>query len=404
MTEIVKFQEKNIAILGKIETTVGTYNAPAATDGLAATTMTAAINYSTGSAMFLGDSLSREEYTFQKDSFAEVTVETLQQVLGALLTSLTVAAAPFSQWIQACGGFVTINSTTGQVTYDNVTASDSTLSIDYRKTSVQDTTNQKLFKFLALRGMVDINASIGEVPKLKFSFKGTASAPIASPILVANFGAQTSLIASTVRKQNIITANISPAIDVTSITSVTTVATVVAPAHGLTTGNVVSITGATGTNAGKYNLSSVTATVTDVNTFTYPISTLTATATGNIMVANNTLNKEFSFSTLNAPNFFGFDLVRYLTGTEEGFSKVGIPSDVSIIMLEDQTGGASFDPDINLSNFFAITLKFGTGAGKYVTYQWNKLQLADVKEGKVGNLFGRDIKFRNTGNSFIILN
>ena len=114
--------------------------------------------------------------------------------------------------------------------------------------------------------------------------------------------------------------------------------------------------------------------------------------------------KTFCFSSLAATNFFGFDLTRYLTGCEEGFSKSAVPTDVSVVMLEDQVGGLSFDPDANISKFFSVAVRFGTGAGKYVTYKWNKLQIADVKEGKVGNLFGRDVKFRNTGKSYIVLN
>ena len=409
MAEIVKFQEKNVAIFGKIETTVGEYEAPSASDVLAATSMTGSVTYTTGAVTYLGDSLSRDEYTYQKDSFAEASVETLQQVLGVLNPSITVSAVPLSQWLQACGGHITVNSSTGEVIYDNVTASDSTLSVDYRKSSIQDSVNQKLYKFLALRGSVDVNASIGEVPKLKFAFKGNSSAPSASPTLAPNFGSQTSLIASTVRQQNIVSATIAPAIAATSVISSGTTATVIAPAHGLTSGNLVTISGATGVNAATYNLAGVadvgvSVTVIDVNTFTYTITSLTATATGNIIITNKTLVKTFCFSSLAATNFFGFDLTRYLTGCEEGFSKSAVPTDVSVVMLEDQVGGLSFDPDANISKFFSVAVRFGTGAGKYVTYKWNKLQIADVKEGKVGNLFGRDVKFRNTGKSYIVLN
>lgn len=409
MAEIVKFQEKNVAIFGKIETTVGEYEAPSASDVLAATSMTGSITYTTGAVTYLGDSLSRDEYTYQKDSFAEASVETLQQVLGVLNPSITVSAVPLSQWLQACGGHITVNSSTGEVIYDNVTASDSTLSVDYRKSSIQDSVNQKLYKFLSLRGSVDVNASIGEVPRLKFTFKGNSSAPLVSFMLAPNFGSQTSLIASTVRQQNIVSATIAPAIAATSVISSGTTATVIAPAHGLTSGNLVTISGATGVNAATYNLAGVadvgvSVTVIDVNTFTYTITSLTATATGNIIITNKTLVKTFCFSSLAATNFFGFDLTRYLTGCEEGFSKSAVPTDVSVVMLEDQVGGLSFDPDANISKFFSVAVRFGTGAGKYVTYKWNKLQIADVKEGKVGNLFGRDVKFRNTGKSYIVLN
>jgi hypothetical protein len=64
---------------------------------------------------------------------------------------------------------------------------------------------------------------------------------------------------------------------------------------------------------------------------------------------------------------------------------------------------SKFDPDSNISNFFGAQVKFGTGAGEYVTYKWDKLQVKDSKEGTVGNYLGRDVSMRNTGRSFIIL-
>lgn len=408
MAEITKFHERNVALFGKIETVVGTYVAPAAGDALAATTLTGSVTYETGSYTYTGDDLSRDEFTYQKDSYADVSVETPQQVLGALNGALTVADAPLSEWLQACGANITVLSAItdsrpiGTVIYDNATANDSSLSIDYRKTSAQDAVNQKLIKFNACRGMVDVTASVGDVPKLKFSLKGNAAVPEAAAKLVPNFGSQTSLVAAPVRMATIVTAKIAPAFSISSITSVTTTATVIATAHGLTTGNSVTISGATGVNGAIYNITA-NVTVTDVNTFTYTISTLTATATGVIMGCSNTAEKSFTFSTLQANNFFGFDYQRYITGAEEGFSKGAVATDVSMTILEDQAGTASFQPDANVSNFFAVKLKFGTAAGRYVTYRWNRLQLANVKEGKVASYFGRDISFRNTGRAYIIL-
>jgi hypothetical protein len=405
---ITKFHEKNIAILAKIETTSGTYNAPAATDAIAATTMDGSVTYETGSYQYLGDSLSRDEYTFQKDSYADVSVETPQQVLGSLNAALAVNDAPLSEAFQACGGYVTVLATAwdgkaaGSVIIDNVTESNSSLSIDYRKTSSEDLVNQKLYKFTACRGMVDVSANLGDVPKLKFAFKGNAADPIASPIIQPNFGAQTTQVAATVRQSSIVSATIATAIAATSITYTSTTATVTAPGHGLSNGNSVTVSGATGVNAAKYNGTFTVAGVT-TDTFTYTMSSApSANATGSIMLANNTTAKTFCFSTLQATNFFGFDYQRYLTGCEEGFAKGAVPTDVTVSMLEDQIGGTAFDPDSNVSKFFAVSVKFGSGAGKYVTYRWNKLQLANVKAGKVGTYLGRDVTFRNTGKSYII--
>jgi hypothetical protein len=478
MVEIVKFHEKNVALYGKIESVVGTYVAPAATDVLAATSMAGSVTYETGAYQYLGDNLSRDEFTYQKDSFADINVETLQQVLGVLNPSLAVADVPLSEFMQACGGYVTVNASTGVVTIDNNTVSDSALSIDFRKSSSQDLVNQKLYKFTACRGMVDIDASLGEIPKLKYTFKGNAAAPIESPILAPSFGSQTTNIASTVRQSTIATAKIAPAVPILSITFVTTTATVTATGHGLSTGNTATISGATGADGSKYN-GTFTVTVTDANVFTYTMTgTPSANATGSPILANDTKEKTFCFSTLSAPNFFGFEYGRYLTGCEEGFSKDAIATDVSVSMLEDKaqevaissltsvtttataiaaghglsTGNSvtvkgaqlseynitatvtvidantftytivsvagvaatgtlsfinnsatAFDPDANVSKFFAVKVKFGTAAGKYITYRWNKLQLSNVKDGKVGAYLGRDVTFRSTGRSYIIM-
>jgi hypothetical protein len=148
-----------------------------------------------------------------------------------------------------------------------------------------------------------------------------------------------------------------PTIAITSLTSTTTLATAVAAGHGLSAGNSVTISGATGAGAANYNITvlvtAVTTTTIANDTFTYAITTYTGSATGTPIVVNNS--------------------------------------------------ATNFDPDSNISNFFAIKLKFGTGAGKYVTYRWNKLQLSNAKEGKVGSYFGRDVTFRNTGKSYLIL-
>ena len=74
-------------------------------------------------------------------------------------------------------------------------------------------------------------------------------------------------------------------------------------------------------------------------------------------------------------------------------------------MLEDQIGGQSFDPDSNVTKFYGVYLQFGDSAntaGKKVGYLWTKAQLANVTQGKVGTYLGRDVTFRNTGNSLIL--
>lgn len=487
MAEIIKFHEKNVALFGKIETTSGVYNAPIATDALPATSLTGSTTLETGSYEYLGSDLSRDEYTYTKDIYADVSLETIQQVLDVLDPARTVANVPMSQWLQSCGGFVTVDVGDGSVTIDNGTVSNSSLTIDYRKTSSQDTVTQKLIKFTACRGMVDINADLGEVPKLTFAYKGNSSNPLQSPIVTPNFGAQTSAVSASVRQATIVNADIAPLGEpfavraalpgsVTSITRVGAVATVTMSApHLLATGRRVRISGASDP---LYN-GDFQVVVTGGSTYTYTMqATPASNATGTLVAQAGGYSKNFCFGTLNAPNFFGFDYSRYLTGCEEGFSKKAIPTDVTVSMLEDiasefaiqtitrvgaaatvtaanhrlvsgeyvrisgatdplyngtyvvnvsngntftytmlgtpgadaagtliglNTQSTKFDPDANLTEFFTARVKFGTRPGRYVTYQWDKLQLANVVEGKIGELFSRDVTFRNTGVSYIIL-
>lgn len=484
MAEIVKFNERNVAIFPVIESTSGTYVAPAATDAVPVTALTGSVTYETNAFKYLGDNLSRDEYTYAKDSYGDVSVDTFQQVLGALNASLTVANAPLSELFRASGGYCTVLASTwdgyaaGTVIYDNTNASDSTLSIDFRKTSIQDAVNQKLWKFTYVRGSVDLTANMSEVPMLKFALKGNVALPQISAILSPNYGAQVTAVSPAVRKINMVSAKVAPTVAISSLTFSGTTATATSAGHGFTTGDQVEISGVkiSGSDDTKYN-GKFTITVASVDTFTYTMTgTPSANATGSPMAANITKAKDFNFSTLSAPNFFGFDLTRYLTSTEEGFSKDAVPTDVTVGMLENQalsmaisvvsstttatvtvptghglstgnsvtisTGDSHydgtftiagvtattftytiasytnasavtgtlinnsatyFDPDLNISKFFSVWVKFGTGAGKYVTYKWNKLQLANVKEGKVANLFSRECTFRNTGKSYLIL-
>jgi hypothetical protein len=145
------------------------------------------------------------------------------------------------------------------------------------------------------------------------------------------------------------------AFSISSITFVTTTATVTAPSHKAINGDYVTIAGATGADATKYNGTFIISGVT-ANTFTY---TMLSTPAGNAVTTSQ------------------------LTGVDNY--------------------STYFDPDANVSLFFAVSLKFGTSAGRYVTYSWDKLQLANVKDGKVGSFLGRDVAFRNTGTSSILL-
>jgi hypothetical protein len=491
MAEIIKFHEKNIALFGVLEGTSGTYQAPAAADVLAATTLSGSVTHETTALVYLGDSNSRNEYTFQKDVFADVSVETPQQVLGVLNVALTPTNAPLSDFMQACGAQVTVDGGTGNVLYTNTIMNPATVSIDYRKSSAQNLVNQKLIRFSGCKGMVDLTASVGDVPRLKFALKGNAQLPVQNSILTPDYVNQTTYISAPIRMTNIVSAQITPLgepftaqaliANATTITKAGAVATVTMPsAHGLLTGRLVNISGASDP---LYNGDFAIA-VSSSTVFTYTMAaTPAANASGTLAIKAGGYAKNFCHATLTAANFFGRDLARYLTGCEEGFSSTAVPTDVAVTMLEPEASAFSisgitfvtttatvtapshkvingdyvtisgatgvdaakyngtyiasgvtantftytmlstpagiavttsqltgvntystyFDPDAHVSEFFAVSLKFGTSAGRYVTYSWDKLQLANVKDGKVGSFLGRDVAFRNTGTSSILL-
>lgn len=490
---VEKFNEKNKAIFAEIESTAGTYEPTVAGDAVAATAITGSVTFETGSYQYLGDSNSRDEFTYLKDNYADIQIETPQQVLTVLNPALTADELPLGDLFRACGAGISIDGGTGVVTISNSIASSSRVSIDFAKTSSDDTVNEKLYRFFSLLGTCDVSADVGDLAKLKFNMKGNAYEPIKTPIVTPDFGDQTTSVCPIIRMSTIDHAKVTPygenfnavstIAGTPSIASTGTTATVTLTSHGLTTGDKVRIRGCTGADGEYYNGDFIIA-VTDANTFTYTMNgDPSGAAAGTILVKKDGWSKSFCFSTLQAPNAFGFDLSRYITACEEGYDRKPIPSDVNFTMLETHSAsmlattitkstitatvttntphglstGASvtisgatddlynittlitvtssttfayvmasepasnavaetaegllvlnndattFDPDANLMEFFAVELKFGTGAGNYVTYAWDKVQLANVKDGKVATSEGRDVTLRNTGNFTITL-
>lgn len=489
-----KFHEKAVEAFFKVQTTEGTYVSPGTTDVVPAISMEGSVTDETGSYQYVGDELSRDETTYLTDSYADFTLETPAQVLQVLNTGLAEADIPLSAIMRCCGGDLAVNGSTGVVTIENAVAENSLVSIAYRKSSNQDATNQKLLKFYDVRGMVDVTASINEIPKYKFTLKGNATSPEQNPKVIANYQTQKVRPCATVRPENIVFAEITPygenfnaqsTISGTpSITNTGTTANVSLTSHGLTTGQIVNISGATGTNGAFYN-GNFPVTVTGSGTFTYTMQgTPSGSAAGTLVAKKDGQKKSFCFGALTANNFFGFEYTRYVTGCEQGFSKKAVPTDVSVTLLENlaniytasgitnatstatvtipghgflagdtvtvsgvtgadgtyyngtfvvaapvtatqfnyqmsgtPTGSATttdgikvrhnsqtvFNPDVEKQKFFAAQVKFGTSAGNYLTLQWDKLQLANVKDGKVAEFFGKDCTFRNTGVSRIIL-
>jgi hypothetical protein len=109
---------------------------------------------------------------------------------------------------------------------------------------------------------------------------------------------------------------------------------------------------------------------------------------------------------LDSSNFFGYKLDRYITGGIKGFIRTPDATDVKLTVLQDQTGTTNFDPDAYgmYMTFFGVLQKWGITTGATVTLIMDKLQLADVATGEVGQILARDLTFKNTGKSFLIIN
>ena len=365
MTARITFHEKNRYVGGVIQDTSGTHKTPSISQYLQCSEATVEPNRETTEIAFLGDALSRESYTFQKDGTADLKLVTIPIVLGALSSTNTIDNAPRSQFFQTCGANITVLAAAkyGYVQYgvimDNITASEDKLSLDYRMASSKDTVNDKLFEYTDCQGTVDFEIKTGEAPKLTFNFKGNmeTDSPKTSPKVEVNFGAQSLLMLQSLREATLVTATATPITPIQSITKVATAATVTAYGHGLTTADSVYISGITGADGALYN-GQFTVTVVDVNTFTYTMAgTPTADATGRGIVENTPDATTVCFDSLTATNFFGFDYQRILTSCEAGWSKGPIPSDVTMTILEEQVGGTSFNPDANLEQYFAVKVK-----------------------------------------------
>jgi hypothetical protein len=399
---------------------------------VACTSITGDPTRETGSYAYLGDSLSRDEYTFEKDKYVDLQIDTFQTILANTTLSgtdsadspnhptWTVNKEPLFRLFQICGGAAFSDVTNRIVTITNASDSPDYGTVDYRKSSPDDGTNDKLYKFWDLRGSVDVTASVGEVPSLKFSLKGNAVDPIPVPKQAADFGTQTTRVASSILPSTIITAQI---IEIdpsetwlgTALPSTATFSAVgskcrltFTAAHGEAKGSItrLKVTDSSSVFTGEYVAYAV-----DIFTLEFHKkgNTTTVASTNNLftLARCTAVAKSFCFSTLTAPNFFGFDYQRYTTGCDQGFSKGGVPTDVTVSMLEDQANAPGvFLPDVNAGKFFAVVLKFGKDSNlsapkQAVTYMWDKLQLANVKQGKIASYLARDCSFRNTGNSYI---
>lgn len=422
----VKFNTKNVTLLGKAQVSEGTPVNPTASDAIAIISNDSDTTRETDTFQYLGDSQSRDEVTTVKDTFGTITFESFMPILGALDAGLVVADAPYDQWFQACGGKMIVaassqfdnggnpvalqdgevlTATDGAVLITNQIIENSLLTIDYLKSSPETTGGkQKRYRYSDCRGYFDLSFTAGERIKLAFTFMGNNSEPTMETAITPDFGTQKLNIGSVVRLQNMQQSTIQEVLGTvvgTAISNIVgngTTVTVTSTGHGLLDKEYVTITGTT-----NYNIADKLITYVDANTFTYLDTTSDpAETSGTATKAGNRI-WNLCVDGINAPNTFGFDYERYLLTCQEGFDKTGAPTDVTVTTLEDEVGGTDFNPESNLEKYFKIKFKYGTGAGKYVRIIMDKVQLSNVSDSSVGNFFGKECTFRNTSHTFIIL-
>lgn len=400
----VKFDVKNVAILGRLQVDEATPINPIASDALAVIDLSAEVTRETQTYEYKGDSLSRDEFTTLKDTFADVPAQTLMPVLGTLNPSINLVDTPLYQWFTSCGADVTVDAS-GNVTFANNVEVNKFLTIDYFKSSPEVSTpgEAKRQRFTACRGLVDINFEAGSRATLDFKFLGNDTVPTMETKITPDLGTQLTDVAAVVRLVNMQNSTIR---EVLGTQPILTISSIVGSGigilvdtgtnHNAIVGQSFTISGTTAYD-GEYIVESITDADTVLLTSTISAAlenqgTITATKGAPVQMCTN--NGAFT-------NFFGLDYQRYLMTCQEGFSKRAIPTDVGLTVLEDEVGGTDFDPEINIEKFFEFSIKWGTGAGKYVELFYDKIQLVNSKDTEIASFFGKELSFRNTGTSKI---
>jgi hypothetical protein len=431
-----------LAPAGGTGLTVASYLTAAMTGsaGLAVTSISGSPTRETGSVTYIAGALSRNEFSYQKDIYIDLSIETPQQILSshttpaslaALLNTTNAVGAGIFSLFEACGGFMTLSNVssalypTGFVQVDNTQQSNTLVTADLHLSSSDDAVNDKLWKFYDLQGMFDVNASMGDLPMLKFQFKGNVSDPVNNlvPQAFPNMGNQYVDVTPSILPSTLITSQVVPISDTFGTARLYAALTFTLPtdivgstntsnllninftaAHNIPVGDLrmIKIASVTGVNASIYNATYV-AQATSANDVVISLSAVpTAIPPAGTAAIGDTAAIPFNFGSLTAANFLGFGYSRFMAGQLIGFTKSASATDISATVLQDQSGTTNWDPDATLSQFFAVQVKWGLGNTLNTTMIWTNVQVTNVKEGKIGDYLARDVTLRNTGNSILI--
>lgn len=349
---MAKFKTKDVVLLSKMQSVIGTPVTPAATDCTLVSELSYKDTISKDTQVYMGDSLSRDEENTLTDHYAELSAKFFMPLRGATEPA-TIADFLWQEWFMACGGYCALTGTTPNkvINIDNATATTTRLTQQFRM-STPDVATQKLYSVFDSLGTMDLSIEVMKRAIMTFNMKGNYTQPTQVAAVTPDYGTQKALIAGNINSGNIVVAEI------------------------------------TGTIGG--------------NTHTGDAGTV----------------KNICFHKIDAPNFFGFDVARFMTSCETSFDKQTVPTDVTISILEDialgigsgagnegASGSAAtgYDPYNHKGDYHQFTLKFGTGTGKYVTIYFDQLQLVDVGTSSFNNFAAKDLKFRNIGKSYIKL-
>lgn len=354
----IKYAKKAQILFKKKQVSAGTPIANAsivAADAVAVFNSDFATNLENETFQYSGDELDRDEGVTITDKYSEVSAETFIPAGGVQAGAPSDTTFPLAHLFTSAGGAITYSGTaaTAQVKVSNATASNDLLTVVIAKVSQDRATKQKNYKFYDCRAQLDLDIQVGSRAKLKWTLKGNPvdalgqAYPEEIDKVTPTYGTQKTVIAPVVKLATIQQAEL-----------------VRFGSLGYTTGT----------------------------------TDLPAAFSGTV--------KNICFSKLSAPNFFGFDYSRFLTGCEEGFAKSAVATDVTLTILEDAPD-ATWNPDASytgsgtamLEGFFALALYWGTVQGQKQYVEFSKLQLMDVKNADISGYSGKDLVFKNTGTS-----
>lgn len=159
----------------------------------------------TESFQYTGDETSREETTSVKDIYMKLSFSHFLPKRGTIAGNDPVLSEiPLADLFQAVGfGIILSTGSGGYWTASNAVSTNTFLSISLRKSSSAMPTTQKEVLLTDVRGLIDIDFSVGTKPKLKYNLQGNRSTISDKFSIVHNFTTLTTNISPSLRQDTI---------------------------------------------------------------------------------------------------------------------------------------------------------------------------------------------------------